>query len=32
MDAEHCPECAEPVVMQGGCQTCGSCGYSICNV
>jgi ribonucleoside-diphosphate reductase alpha chain len=32
VDSEHCPECAEPFVMQAGCQTCGSCGYSICNV
>jgi ribonucleoside-diphosphate reductase alpha chain len=32
VDGEHCPECAEPLVMQAGCQTCGSCGYSICNV
>jgi ribonucleoside-diphosphate reductase alpha chain len=32
VDAEHCPECADPLVMQAGCQTCGSCGYSICNV
>jgi ribonucleoside-diphosphate reductase alpha chain len=32
VDGEHCPECAEPLVMQAGCQTCNSCGYSICNV
>ena len=32
VDGEHCPECTEPLVMQAGCQTCGSCGYSICNV
>jgi ribonucleoside-diphosphate reductase alpha chain len=31
-DAERCPECAEPLMMQGGCQTCGSCGYSMCTV
>jgi ribonucleoside-diphosphate reductase alpha chain len=30
--AESCPECGEPLVMQGGCQTCASCGYSICTV
>lgn len=27
-----CPECGEPMVMQGGCQTCPSCGYSICTI
>jgi ribonucleoside-diphosphate reductase alpha chain len=27
-----CPECGEPLVMQGGCQTCASCGYSICTI
>jgi len=32
VDSEHCPECSEPLVMQAGCQTCNSCGYSICNV
>ncbi len=32
VDAEHCPECAQPLVMQGGCQTCHSCGYTICNI
>jgi ribonucleoside-diphosphate reductase alpha chain len=31
-DAERCPECGEPLLMQAGCQTCGSCGYSMCNV
>jgi ribonucleoside-diphosphate reductase alpha chain len=31
-DAERCPECGEPLMMQGGCQTCGSCGYSMCTV
>ncbi len=30
--AEPCPECGEPMIMQGGCQTCPSCGYSICTV
>jgi ribonucleoside-diphosphate reductase alpha chain len=30
--AEACPECGEPLVMQAGCQTCASCGYSICTV
>lgn len=32
VDGEPCPECSEPLVMQAGCQTCASCGYSICNV
>ncbi len=27
-----CPECGEPLVMQGGCSTCQSCGYSVCAV
>jgi ribonucleoside-diphosphate reductase alpha chain len=31
-DAERCPECGELLMMQGGCQTCGSCGYSMCTV
>jgi len=30
--AESCPDCGEPLMMQGGCQTCGSCGYSICTL
>lgn len=30
--AGPCPECGEPLVMQGGCQTCPSCGYSICTI
>jgi ribonucleoside-diphosphate reductase alpha chain len=29
---ENCPECGEPLVMQGGCQTCASCGYSVCTI
>jgi ribonucleoside-diphosphate reductase alpha chain len=28
----RCPECGEPLVMQGGCQTCASCGYSVCTI
>jgi ribonucleoside-diphosphate reductase alpha chain len=27
-----CPECGELLVAQGGCQTCASCGYSICTI
>jgi ribonucleoside-diphosphate reductase alpha chain len=30
--APGCPECGEPLVMQGGCQNCASCGYSVCTV
>ena len=32
VDAEHCPECGNPLVMQGGCRNCPSCGYSICTI
>jgi ribonucleoside-diphosphate reductase alpha chain len=32
LDAEHCPECGNPLVMQGGCRNCPSCGYSICTI
>jgi ribonucleoside-diphosphate reductase alpha chain len=32
IDAEHCPECGEPLLAQGGCQSCGNCGYSICTI
>jgi ribonucleoside-diphosphate reductase alpha chain len=31
-DAEHCPECGEPLLMQGGCRNCASCGYSVCTI
>ncbi len=27
-----CPECGEPLVMQGGCQNCATCGYSVCTI
>jgi ribonucleoside-diphosphate reductase alpha chain len=30
--AGACPECGEPLVMQAGCQTCTSCGYSVCTI
>jgi ribonucleoside-diphosphate reductase alpha chain len=30
--APVCPECGEPLVMQGGCQSCASCGYSVCTI
>lgn len=25
-----CPECGEPLVFEGGCNSCKSCGYSKC--
>jgi len=31
-DTQRCPECGEPLVMQGGCRSCASCGYSICTI
>lgn len=30
--AGHCPECGEPLAMQGGCSSCASCGYSMCTI
>jgi ribonucleoside-diphosphate reductase alpha chain len=32
VDAEHCPECGEPLLMQGGCRNCAACGYSVCTI
>jgi ribonucleoside-diphosphate reductase alpha chain len=32
VDSQRCPECGEPLVMQGGCRNCASCGYSICTI
>ena len=29
--ASICPECGEPLVFEGGCNSCKSCGYSKCN-
>ena len=26
-----CPECGEPLVMEGGCNICKSCGWSKCD-
>ena len=26
-----CPECGEPLIFEGGCNSCKSCGYSKCN-
>lgn len=25
-----CPECGEPLIFEGGCNTCKSCGYTKC--
>lgn len=32
VNGDLCPECGDPLIMQGGCQNCPSCGYSICTV
>ncbi len=29
---EPCPECGEPLIMQAGCRSCPSCGYSVCSI
>ncbi len=26
----HCPECGEPLIFEGGCNICKSCGWSKC--
>lgn len=26
-----CPECGEPLIFEGGCNSCKNCGYSKCN-
>lgn len=28
--AEICPECGSPIINEGGCKHCSSCGYSVC--
>ena len=28
--APTCPECGEPIVFEGGCQSCKACGWSKC--
>lgn len=28
--AEVCPECGSPIINEGGCKHCSSCGYSVC--
>ena len=30
MRQQLCPECGEPLVFEGGCCTCKSCGYTKC--
>ena len=30
-DGIHCPVCGEPLVFEGGCNTCKSCAYSKCD-
>jgi ribonucleoside-diphosphate reductase alpha chain len=32
VDSEHCPECGEPLLVQGGCRNCAACGYSVCTI
>jgi ribonucleoside-diphosphate reductase alpha chain len=32
VDTVHCPECGEPLIAQAGCQSCASCGYSLCTI
>lgn len=27
----ECPECGEPLAVEGGCVTCRNCSYSVCN-
>ena len=30
IDKIYCPECGEPLVFEGGCNICKSCGWSKC--
>lgn len=30
-EAIFCPQCGEPLVFEGGCNTCRNCGWSKCN-
>jgi len=32
VDTVHCPECGELLIPQAGCQSCVSCGYSLCTI
>ena len=27
----QCPECGEPLIFEGGCNICKSCGWSKCD-
>ena len=27
-----CPECSDPLVFEGGCSVCKSCGWSACSI
>jgi len=29
--SEKCPECGEPLIFEGGCNVCKSCGWSKCS-
>jgi len=29
-DKSKCPECGEPLIFEGGCMTCKSCGWTKC--
>lgn len=29
--SEKCPDCGEPIVVEGGCNVCKSCGWSKCS-
>jgi ribonucleoside-diphosphate reductase alpha chain len=29
-NGELCPQCDEPLVLSGGCRTCGHCGWASC--
>ncbi len=30
-ESMFCPQCGEPLVFEGGCNTCKNCGWSKCN-
>ena len=32
VDSPKCPECGEPLVNEGGCTSCKSCGWSKCDL
>lgn len=32
VDSSKCPECGEPLVNEGGCTSCKSCGWSKCDL